>query len=50
MAGIIPAAVEVTGGNLVLVAVVALIGLGALGMAALFRAEVLAAGEGSAKM
>jgi K(+)-stimulated pyrophosphate-energized sodium pump len=52
MAGIIPAAVdvEVTGGNLVLVILVAVIALGALAMAALFRSEVLSAGEGTPKM
>ncbi|UMG94010.1 sodium/proton-translocating pyrophosphatase [Nocardioides sp. TF02-7] len=50
MPGILPAAVEVEGGNLVLVAIVALIGLAALAMAALFRQQVLAAGEGTPKM
>ena len=50
MAGIHPAAVEVSGGNLVLVIVVALIALGALAMAAVFRNEVLAAGEGTDNM
>ncbi len=50
MAGIIPAAVEVTGSNLVLVVLVAVIAIGALGMAALFRSEVLSAGEGTPKM
>src|SRR4051794_18035163 len=45
MAGIVPAVVDVSGGNLVLVIVVALIALGALAMAAMFRQEVLAAGE-----
>ena len=50
MTGIHPAAVEVTGGNLVLVIVVALIALGALAMAAMFRQEVLAAGEGTDNM
>ncbi|GAA4815659.1 sodium-translocating pyrophosphatase [Nocardioides caeni] len=42
--------VEVTGGNLVLVLVVAAIGLGSLAMATLFRTEVLRAGEGTPKM
>ena len=42
--------VEVTGGNLVLVVVVALIALGALAMAVMFRKEVLAAGEGTENM
>ncbi len=53
MVGIVPAAadgVEVSGGNLVLVVVVALIALGALAMAWLFRTEVLAAGEGTDNM
>src|SRR5690349_587148 len=38
------------GSNLVLVIIVALIALGALGMAAMFRNEVLAAGEGTDNM
>jgi hypothetical protein len=42
--------VDVTGGNLVLVIVVALIALGALAMGAMFRKEVLAAGEGTENM
>ena len=46
MTGINPAVVEVSGGNLVLVMVVTLIALGALGLAFVFRNEVLAAGEG----
>ncbi|TYL49907.1 sodium-translocating pyrophosphatase [Nocardioides sp. BGMRC 2183] len=52
MVGISPlaAVAEVSGGNLVLVVVVALIGLGSLAMAAIFRAEVLSAGEGTPKM
>ncbi|WP_457622955.1 sodium-translocating pyrophosphatase [Nocardioides secundeburneus] len=54
MVGIHPAAVdgnvELAGGNLVLVLVVAAISLGALAMAYLFRQEVLAAGEGSDNM
>jgi len=50
MTGILPAVVEVSGGNLVLVIVVALIALGALAMAAMFRQEVLAAGEGTDNM
>lgn len=50
MTGIAPAVVEVSGGNLVLVIVVALIALGALAMAAMFRQEVLAAGEGTDNM
>src|SRR4051795_4643440 len=50
MTGINPAVVELSGGNLVLVIVVALIALGALGMAAMFRSEVLAAGEGTDNM
>ncbi|WP_028643528.1 sodium-translocating pyrophosphatase [Nocardioides sp. URHA0020] len=50
MTGISPAVVEVSGGNLVLVIVVALIALGALAMAAMFRQEVLAAREGTDNM
>lgn len=50
MPGIIPAAVEVDGGNLVLVVIVAAIAVGALAMAAMFRQQVLAAGEGTEKM
>ena len=52
MTGIVPAVVkpELAGGNLVLVVVVALIALGALGMAAMFRSQVLAAGEGTDNM
>ncbi len=50
MAGIAPFVVDLTGGNLVLVIVVALIALGALAMAAMFRQEVLAAGEGTDNM
>lgn len=50
MTGIAPAVVEVSGGNLVLVIVVALIALGALAMATMFRQEVLAAGEGTDNM
>jgi K(+)-stimulated pyrophosphate-energized sodium pump len=50
MTGFVPAVVDVSGGNLVLVIVVALIALGALAMAAMFRQEVLAAGEGTDNM
>ncbi|MDR7254740.1 K(+)-stimulated pyrophosphate-energized sodium pump [Nocardioides sp. BE266] len=52
MTGILPAVVkpELAGGNLVLVVVVALIALGALGMAAMFRSQVMAAGEGTDNM
>jgi K(+)-stimulated pyrophosphate-energized sodium pump len=50
MTGILPAVVVLSGGNLVLVIVVALIALGALGMAWMFRQEVLAAGEGTDNM
>jgi len=50
MAGIHPEVVDLSGGNLVLVIVVALIALGALGMAAMFRNEVLAADEGTDNM
>ncbi|HEX3932472.1 MAG TPA: sodium-translocating pyrophosphatase [Nocardioides sp.] len=42
--------VHLSGGNLVLVIIVALIALGALGMAYMFRQEVLAAGEGTDNM
>ncbi|CAA9385212.1 sodium-translocating pyrophosphatase [uncultured Nocardioides sp.] len=52
MTGILPAVVEpdLTGGNLTLVIIVALIALGALGMAAMFRSQVMAAGEGTDNM
>jgi K(+)-stimulated pyrophosphate-energized sodium pump len=50
MTGISPNDVELSGGNLVLVIVVALIALAALGMAAMFRNEVLAADEGTDNM
>src|SRR6201991_788922 len=50
MTGIAPAVVELCGGNLVLVLVVGVIALGALAMAAMFRQEVLAAGEGTDNM
>src|SRR3546814_18252614 len=50
MHGIHPAAVDVSGGNLVMVIVVAVIALVALGLAAMFRSEVLAAGEGTDNM
>ncbi|HEU4567357.1 MAG TPA: sodium-translocating pyrophosphatase [Marmoricola sp.] len=50
MTGPIPDMVHLTGSNLVLVIVVALIALGALGMATMFRSEVLAAGEGTDNM
>lgn len=42
--------VDVTGGDLALVAIVAAIALGSLGMAALFRSEVLRASEGTPNM
>ena len=45
-----PAVVQLDGGNLVLVIIVLLIALGALGMAVMFRKEVLAAGEGTDNM
>ncbi|WP_051218032.1 sodium-translocating pyrophosphatase [Nocardioides insulae] len=44
------AGIDVAGGDLILVVVVALIGLGALALAAVFRREVLAAGEGTERM
>ncbi|GAB2623697.1 sodium-translocating pyrophosphatase [Nocardioides ginkgobilobae] len=50
MTGTLPAVVEVSGGNLVLVVVVALIALGALAMAAMFRREVMSAAEGTDNM
>ncbi|MEE3126899.1 MAG: sodium-translocating pyrophosphatase [Actinomycetota bacterium] len=50
MTGTVPAVVDVSGGNLVLVVVVALIALGALAMAAMFRAEVMSAAEGTDNM
>ncbi len=52
MAGILPAVVqpELAGGNLLLVVLVALIALGALGLAVMFRQQVLAADEGTDNM
>jgi K(+)-stimulated pyrophosphate-energized sodium pump len=50
MTGISPDVVHLSGGNLVLVIIVALIALGALAMAYMFRQEVLAAGEGTDNM
>ena len=50
MTGTVPIVVDVSGGNLVLVVVVALIALGALAMAAMFRAEVMSAAEGTDNM
>ena len=50
MTGFHPDVVRLDGGNLVLVIVVALIALAALGMAVMFRKEVLAAGEGTDNM
>jgi K(+)-stimulated pyrophosphate-energized sodium pump len=50
MTGLIPDVVQLSGGNLVLVIIVALIALAALGMAVMFRQEVLAAGEGTDNM
>ena len=44
------AEVDLAGGNLVLVIIVAAIALVALGMAVLFRSQVLAAGEGTEQM
>ncbi|MDX6325296.1 MAG: K(+)-stimulated pyrophosphate-energized sodium pump, partial [Nocardioidaceae bacterium] len=43
-------AVDLSGGNLVLVLIVGLIALVALGMAVLFRSQVMAAGEGTDNM
>jgi K(+)-stimulated pyrophosphate-energized sodium pump len=50
MSGPIPDIVHLSGGNLVLVIIVAVIALAALGMAMMFRSEVLAAGEGTENM
>jgi K(+)-stimulated pyrophosphate-energized sodium pump len=50
MTGLIPDVVQLDGSNLVLVIVVGVIALGALAMAAMFRNEVLAAGEGTDNM
>ena len=50
MPGILPAVVEVEGGDFVLVAIVAVIALGSLAMAVMFRSQVLAAGEGTENM
>jgi K(+)-stimulated pyrophosphate-energized sodium pump len=50
MTGLNPDVVHLSGGNLVLIIIVALIALGALAMAAMFRNEVLAAGEGTENM
>jgi K(+)-stimulated pyrophosphate-energized sodium pump len=50
MTGISPEVVQLSGANLILVIIVALIALGALGMAYMFRGEVLAAGEGTDNM
>src|SRR5690348_15524101 len=41
---------ELTGGNLVLVLIIGVISLAALGMAAMFRSEVMAAGTGTQNM
>jgi K(+)-stimulated pyrophosphate-energized sodium pump len=50
MPGILPAVVEVEGGDFLLVAIVAVIAIAALAMAVLFRSQVLAAGEGTENM
>ncbi|PWN00875.1 sodium-translocating pyrophosphatase [Nocardioides silvaticus] len=50
MPGILPAVVEVEGGDAALVAIVAAIALGCLGLAVMFRQQVLAAGEGTENM
>ena len=50
MTGFLPDVVTVSGANLWLVVIVALIALGAIGMAVLFRSQVLAAGEGTDNM
>jgi K(+)-stimulated pyrophosphate-energized sodium pump len=48
--GVDAQAVDLTGGNLVLVLIVGLIALVALGMAVLFRSQVMSAGEGTDNM
>ncbi len=50
MPGILPAVVEVEGGDFLLVAIVAVIAIASLAMAVLFRSQVLAAGEGTENM
>jgi K(+)-stimulated pyrophosphate-energized sodium pump len=50
MTGLIPDVVQLDGSNLVLVILVGVIALGALAMAAMFRNEVLDAGEGTDNM
>ena len=50
MPGILPAVVEVEGGDFLLVALVAVIAIASLAMAVLFRSQVLAAGEGTENM
>src|SRR6476659_1572552 len=50
MTGSIPAVVQLDGTNLVIVVIIAVIALAALGMAAMFRNEVLAAAEGTDNM
>ncbi len=50
MTGLIPAVVDLDGTNFVLVIIVALIALVALGLAAMFRNEVLGADEGTDNM
>ena len=50
MTGFNPLVVHLSGGNLVLVVIVLLIALGALGMAVMFRSEVLSAAEGTDNM
>ena len=52
MTGILPAVVEVdlAGSNLMLVVLVAVVALGAIAMAVIFRSQVLAAGEGTDNM
>src|ERR1700712_3623624 len=50
MTGLHPAVVQLDGSNLVLVIIVAVIALVALGLAWMFRTEVLAADEGTDNM
>jgi K(+)-stimulated pyrophosphate-energized sodium pump len=50
MVGLVTVKTELTGGNLILVLIIAVVALAALGMAMMFRNEVLAAGEGTENM
>ena len=48
--GVAPYVVDLSGGNQVLVIVIAVIAIAALGMAAMFRSQVLGAAEGTGRM